>query len=292
MDTSLFLPDLAPDPREAWARLLAFVGWCDDDRRVATRSVESLLGRSRELVHATYDHLLSVPETAAVLGVGDAPLPEHLAERRAFLSVWLARTLGLDTSDEFALALFRAGQVHAGLGPRRVEVPRGYVVGTVGLVLAAFSRFLVEDGRPADVVGPALAVWSRYLSVQLELMLAGYDAARALRAGPLTVRCTAYGRMRNLLGGREVTLGLPSNSRVRDVLQTVFAAYPAVRAEVLDRVWDDLPPADRAAGAVTVVHVPRPGWRLLLNGRDVRYSGGLGTAVAEGDEVAFFPPGR
>ena len=291
------LTDLAPDPREEWARALAFVGWTEADRRIATPSVEVLLGRSRELVIATYDHLARVPETAAILGWSDGVTPEHLAERRAFLSVWLARTLGLDTSDEFALYLLRAGRMHAGLGPRRVQVPPGYLIGTIGLVLASFSRYLAEDGLPAASIGAALGVWSRYLSVQLQLMLSGYHAAMALHAGPLEVRCTAYGRLRSLVGGRAFTLGLSPESRVSDALRTVFSAYPAVRAEVLDRVWDERNalsgevPSGEAPG-VSPLYVPRPGWRLLLNGRDVRYGGGLTLPVASGDELAIFPPGR
>jgi molybdopterin converting factor small subunit len=298
VDASLLLEDLAPDPRDEWARLLAFVGWSDADRRTATRSVETLLARSRELVRVTYDHMLRVPETAAMLGAGDDDVASHVEERRAFLAVWLARTLGLDTSDEFALYLFRAGQMHAGLGPRRAQVPRGYVVGTIGLVLAAFSKYLADDARPPDVIGPAMGVWSRYLSVQLDMMLGGYEAACALRSGPLAVRCTAYGRVRKLIGGREIKLGVSPESRVRDVLSSVFSAYPAIRAEALDRVWDDHRASAGASGddghgeQVTALYSPRPGWRLLLNGRDVRYAGGLLLPVSDGDEVAIFPPGR
>jgi molybdopterin converting factor small subunit len=36
----------------------------------------------------------------------------------------------------------------------------------------------------------------------------------------------------------------------------------------------------------------RHGWRLLVNGRDIAYSGGLETPVPEGAAVQFFPPGR
>jgi len=301
MDSHLLLHDLAPDPRDEWVRLLAFVGWTDTDRRVAGPSVEALLAHSRELVHATYDHLMRVPETAAILGssargaTGSSATAEHLAERRAFLSVWLARTLGLDTSDEFALYLFRAGQMHAGLGPRRVDVPRSYLIGTVGLVLSAFSSYLVQDGLPASVVGSALGVWSRYLSVQLELMLMGYESARSLTAGPVAIRCAAYGRIRTLIGARELSLGVSRESRVRDVLRSLFAAYPAVRAEALDRVWDERPGSDgtlTSDGTIVPTYAPRAGWRLLLNGRDVRYGGGLMLPISHGDEVAIFPPGR
>jgi molybdopterin converting factor small subunit len=43
---------------------------------------------------------------------------------------------------------------------------------------------------------------------------------------------------------------------------------------------------------VSPIYVPRPGWRMLLNGRDLCYAGGFEVAVNEGDEVSLFPPGR
>jgi hypothetical protein len=64
----------------------------------------------------TYAYLARVPETAAILGWEDHIDPVFLKERRRFFTIWLARTLGLDTSDEFACYLFRAGTFHAGHG--------------------------------------------------------------------------------------------------------------------------------------------------------------------------------
>lgn len=66
--------------------------------------------RRPELVAQTYDYLRHVPETAAILGWEESVDETHLEERRRFFTVWLARTLGLDTSDEFAHYLFRAGK--------------------------------------------------------------------------------------------------------------------------------------------------------------------------------------
>lgn len=292
MEAPLILNDLTPDPREEWSRLLRFVGWGDEERRAALRSVEPLMGAGRALVAAVYDHLARNPDTAAILNWQDGADPAHLEERRRFLTVWLARTLGLDTSDELALLLFRAGLVHAGLGPRRVHVPPGYVTSAIGLVLSSFARVLADEGLPADELAAALGAWSRYLNAQLAIMLSGYRAAAELHDGPLAVRCAAYGRLRTLLGGREITVGVRPGSRVGDVLRKVFNAYPAVRAEVLDRIWDERNGSGLSGEAVVPLYAPRSGWRVLLNGRDVRYGGGLPLPVAAGDEVALFPPGR
>jgi molybdopterin converting factor small subunit len=292
VNATLTLQDLAPDPREEFSRLLRFVGWCERDRRAASRSVEPLFARGPELVADVYDHLARVPETATILGWQNGPDPVHAEERRRFLTLWLARTLGLDTSDEFALVLFRAGMVHAGLGPRRIHVPPGYVTGAMGLVLGAFARYLGESGMPGEVIAPAMSAWSRYLSVQLHLLQLGYQAALRLTEGPLAVRCAAYGRLRSYFGGRVVAVAASPGEQVRDVLRTLFNAYPEVRAEILDRVWDGGGLPDGRPEQVVPTYVPRAGWRVLLNGRDLRYAGGLQVPVAAGDEVALFPPGR
>jgi molybdopterin converting factor small subunit len=36
----------------------------------------------------------------------------------------------------------------------------------------------------------------------------------------------------------------------------------------------------------------RGGWRVLVNGRDINYSGGLNHPIQPGDTVSIFPPGR
>jgi molybdopterin converting factor small subunit len=292
METPLTLQDLSPDPRDEWHRLLRFVGWGEQERLAAARSVEPLFLRGHDLVARTYEHLATVPETARILGGERGPDPEHLAERRRFLMIWLARTLGLDTSDEFALYLFRAGLMHHGLGPRRVTVPPEYVVGSVGLIQAGFADALATAGLPSDVTALALGAWSRYLSVQLDLMLSGYRAASALVDGEATIRCTTYGRLRHLWREPSVQVATASGDTLADVLRKLFGAYPEVRAEVLDRVWEEREPDNTLWPVVVPAFQPRPGWRLLLNGKDARYNGGLQQPVTHGDAVSLFPPGR
>ena len=105
---------LASDPFDEWQRMLRFVNLKDDERGEMARTVEALLLRANEMVVQTYDYLRSFPETAEILGWETGVDEEHLEERRRFFTIWLSRTLGLDTSEEFARYLFRAGQYHAG----------------------------------------------------------------------------------------------------------------------------------------------------------------------------------
>lgn len=288
----LELDRLAPEPAEEWGRMLRFVGWGPAERLAASRSVEALFRRGPELVAQTYDYLRRVPETAAVLGWETDVDEAHLEERRRFFTVWLARTLGLDTSDEFAHSLFRAGQWHAGHGPRRIHTPPEYVTGSMGLVQAAFARFMLEAGLSAAAVAGASAAWNKYLAVQLNQMLLGYRVARELEAGALTVRLRVFGRLRPMIGRVETGVRAAAGDRVAEVLRKFLNYYPQVRAEALDRVWRSEDEAESLWLKTVPAYRPRAGWRVLLNGRDLLYAGGFAVPVSDGDDLALFPPGR
>ncbi len=288
----LELDRLAPEPHDEWRRMLRFVAWTDTDTLAASRSVEALLQRGHELVVTTYDYLTRVPETAAILGWESGVDEAHLEERRRFFTIWLARTLGLDTSDEFAVYLFRAGKYHAGHGPRRIHTPPEYVTGSIGLVQAAFARYMAEAGLPTETLASAMTAWSKYLSVQLNQMLLGYRIGRDMDRGPLSVPISVFGRLRPLVGSERTQVRASTGANVAEVLRKFFNYYPQVRAEALDRVWRSEDRSDSLWIEVEPSYVPRDGWRVLLNGRDVKYGGGFDAPIQEGDEIALFPPGR
>ncbi len=292
METQVELTHLAPDPVEEWQRMLRFLGWSDKDKIAASRTIEVLFRRGPELVAGVYDYLRSVPETAAILGWERGVDEAHLEERRRFFTIWLARTLGLDTSDEFAMYLFRAGKLHAGHGPRHIHTPADYVTGSFGLVLAAFSQFMAEAHLAGTVIAEAMSAWSKYFSAQLNQMMLGYHAARELDKGTIPIRCAVYGLLRPLLGAREIQVRVGGDARAGDVLRKFFNYYPQARAEVLNRVWRSGERDDALWVDVTPSYVPRRGWLVRLNGRDICYASGCETPVRTGDEVAIFPPGR
>ncbi len=291
-NAELELTDLTPTPEEEWQRLLRFVGWSEADRVAASRSVEVLFRRGPELVVGTYDYLRRVPETAAILGWEQGVDEAHLEERRRFFTVWLARTLGLDSSDEFARYLFRAGKYHAGHGPRHIHTPPEYVTASIGLVLAAFTRYMAEAPLAGDVIAEAMAAWSKYLTVQLNQMLLGYQVARALEKGAFPVRLKVFGRLRPLLGTQEIEVRAEAGAHVDDVLRKFLNCFPEARPEALDRTWRSVEKGDTLWMEVVPVYMPRRGWRILLNGRDLSYAGGFRLPIHAEDEIAIFPPGR
>ena len=285
------LRDLPPDPREEWTRLLRFVGWGPADQEAALRSVEPLERAGGDFVAGTYDYLARVPETAAALGWGERVDPAELEERRRFFTVWLMRTLALDTSGEFALYLFRGGQLHAGRGARHADVPSAYVTTSMGLVLASFSQTLLDTRLPVDVAVPALGAWAKYLSVQLHLLLLGDRAARELEQGPRVVRCAVYAHLRPLIGTSVVPVRVGQPATVGDVLRKLLMCYPLLRDELLEREWESRTPENSLWEEEIPVYVLRRGWNVLLNGRDVQHEAGAATPVADADEVEIFPPG-
>ncbi|MFM8321943.1 MAG: MoaD/ThiS family protein, partial [Chloroflexota bacterium] len=78
-------------------------------------------------------------------------------------------------------------------------------------------------------------------------------------------------------------------------LRKIFNYYPGLRADLLDQAWEQSERID-AHGTPWMVPVPlyqpRLGWRVLVNGRVIDYTGGVDTPVGEGDTLQIFPPGR
>jgi molybdopterin converting factor small subunit len=292
MDDILEIHDLAPDPVEEWQRVLHFIDLNETDRQCMARSVEALMQHSTELVVNTYDYLRSVPETAAILGWEDEIDQSHLEERRRFFTIWLARTLGIDSSDEFAYYLFRAGKYHAGHGPRKIHTPPTYVTASIGMVLSAFSRYMIEAGLPAETIGYSMSGWSKYLSLQLNQMLMGYQISQEFNHGDFDVKVSVFGRLRPLIGSRELNIPAQNGARVRELLKKFFDYYPRARPVVLDRVWHSIDKNDSLWVEIKPAYIPRNGWRILLNGRALGFEKGFDAAVRENDEIAIFPPGR
>lgn len=289
------LEKLAPGPEEEWQRLRAFLAIDEEETQAMLATVEPLFRRGHELVVATYDYLLQQPETAAILGWEKGADPAHLAERRRFFTIWLARLLGMDFSHDLARYLFAAGKKHAAHGPRRAHVPPVYVNGSISLVNAAFARFLQEELPGDPIVPQALAGWNKVLTLHQHLMLHGYQMAVALDSGdfPLTVRL--FGRLRTLTGSQRTAVWLPEGAHVGQALHKIFDYYPEIRAAVLEQEWSDSMRLD-STGTPWFEAVPvyciRPMWRVLLNGKDISFTEATGAPVAPGDELHLFPPGR
>ena len=289
------IANLTPAPEEEWQRLREFLNLGPTDIEAMLATVEPLFKRGHELVVGNYEYLLHDRETAAILGWERGVDEEHLVERRRFFTVWLARTLGLDLSDDFARYLFRAGQIHAGHGPRQTHVPELYVNGAISLVNATFARFLTEEMPGAEIVPTALAAWHKVLTMHLQMMLSGYHSALALDSGDYSIRVSLFARMRTITGRQQLALAVPEGARAETALQKFFNYFPQARTEALQLTWIG---GERVDASGTPWFVPhkvyqvKPNWRVLLNGKELRYIGGTQVAVSPGDELSIFPPGR
>lgn len=289
------LPELEQTPVDEWDRMRRFVGINPVEREAMLNSVPILFRRGYELVVANYDYLLANPDTAQVLGWENGVDLAHLEERRRFLTVWLARLLGMDFSHDLAMYLFKAGQMHAGYGPRHVHIPSVYVTGAASLMSAAFARLLNEEAAGQGWVAEAVAGWGKVLAMHLHMMLLGYEAARRLSEGSMPVKVTFYGRMRAVTGAAEITVGAYAGIPVTMVLKKLFEFYPQAREEALDIAWTPGEHLDAFGNPWMTVHglyLPKPGWRVLLNGRDLTYLDDAQRIINAGDSIQVFPPGR
>ncbi|WP_299027355.1 protoglobin domain-containing protein [uncultured Thermanaerothrix sp.] len=289
------LRGLDPSPEETWDHLRAFLHLDEDDLQAMLGTIEPLFQRGYDLIVENYAYLEAFPETAALLGWSGGADPQHLAERRRFFAVWLARTLGLDFSHDFARYLFRAGQVHAGHGRRRLHIPSLYVVGSIALMTAAFARILEQAEVRTDVQLRALAGWNKVFILHLQMMLQGYRSALALTEGEEKVKVTVYGRLRSLIGCDTLEIGFYSGQSVLEVLRKFFNYYPHARSETLEIVWESQHHDDARGNPwmeVERIYRPRAGWRVLRNGRDIAFMTEDQWRLEGADQVAIFPPGR
>jgi molybdopterin synthase sulfur carrier subunit len=74
-------------------------------------------------------------------------------------------------------------------------------------------------------------------------------------------------------GERELDVGWRPGAPVGDVIRELIARKPGLEGHILD-----------ARGGVV------PYVSVFVEGRDIRYLSGLETALANGDEIAIFPP--
>jgi molybdopterin converting factor small subunit len=289
------LSNLDPTPEEEWDRLQKFLSLNQADFEAMLATVEPLFRRGHELVVGTYDYLLANHDTAVILGWEKGANQQHLAERRRFFTVWLARTLGLDLSHDFARYLFRAGQIHGAHGPRQIHVPDVYVTGSISLVNATFARFLMEEMPGDPVIPAALAGWNKILSLHLHMLLLGYQTAKAWDSGDFAVELAFFGRARRYTGRETMTMRLSEGSQMDAALTRFFNYFPQMRADVFDIEWLNSERLDERGNPWRVtekLYRASKGWRMLVNGRDINFTNGLAQEIQPGDTVSFFPPGR
>ncbi len=286
------LHDLERAPEESWEIMRRFVNLNEDDMDAMIATSETLLRHAADFVVDAYNYLSQFPETAAILGWEEHVDEAHLAERRRFFSVWIARTIGLDLSRDFARYMFRAGKIHAGHGPRQIEVDDMFVTGTMAIILDVFGGWMREAGLDVTTVTKALAGWNKYLLMQLQLMIDGAKAAYAIEEGNAAIEVSLFGRIRMLLKRDHLTIRVSTGDTVEDVLRKFFNYFPEAREEALD--WEWVPAKEDATWVTdfTKVYKPKRYWNVLLNGKDVRFLQGFATPVQDGDALSIFPPGR
>ena len=285
------------DPLHMWRRMIAYLGLDDKNTIVAMRHTsETLLRDASDFVVGAYDYLASFDETASILGWEQKMDEKHLEERRQFFATWMARAIGVDLSDEFALYLFDAGVLHAAHGPRQIHTPPQWVMGAIAMVQAHFAERILHYGHEPELAAVAIGGWNKYLMLQNYQMLAGYEVARELDHGAIQVQIKLYGKLQALAKREEQTVHCSSDCTLAEVLRKFFNYHPLLRQEVFEVAWRS-PEGDVEATWATdfeKVYVPRQGpyWRILLNGQEVRYQGGFDQPVKAGDVIALFPPGR
>lgn len=288
----LTIRDVQPTPAETWETMLRFSGPGAEERAAMRATVDTLFQRGYELVVATYEHLQRFPETAEVLGWQEGADETHLAERRRFFTIWLARTLSMDMGTQFGDYLFYAGKVHAAHGPRQIDTPSQWITGSVGLIVGAFADFIRAATHPADETALALSGWNKYLLVQLNQMHAGYNAGKQLVDGEHRIEIKAYAMVRHNWGRDTLTVHYPTGGTVADVLRKALDFSPELRPVMFDPAWEAEDSEKDLWMRVKKQYRLRSGWRVQLNGKNLTFYGGFTQSLQPGDSLTLFSPGR
>lgn len=87
------------------------------------------------------------------------------------------------------------------------------------------------------------------------------------------VRVNVYATLRSIIGTRSVEIPSDGAVTVGEVLESLFARYPDIKANIVDE-----------QGALQEYV------SLFVGGRDVRYLAGLETSLTAGQAIDIFPP--
>ena len=289
---NLTVRDTQSTPAETWDTLLRFSGPLHAEQEAMRATVDTLFKRGYELVVATYDHLKRFPETAEILGWQDGTDEVHIAERRRFFAIWLARTLSMDFGTQFGDYLFYAGKVHAGHGSRHIETPSMWITGSVGLIIGVFADFIREAQHPTDETALALSGWNKYLLIQLNQMQVGYDVGKQLLDGEHSIEIKAYAMVRHNWGRETLTVHFRQGHTVADVLRKTLDFSPKLREVMFDIGWEEVEQDQDLWMRVRKVYHLREGWRVQLNGKNLAFNGGFNQAIQPDDQITLFSPGR
>jgi molybdopterin synthase sulfur carrier subunit len=86
------------------------------------------------------------------------------------------------------------------------------------------------------------------------------------------MRVRIFATLRQLVGAKEVEVDVEGGDTVRNVLEKLTVAYPALGERVLDE----------DGNVQSSIHV-------LVNGRSINFLDGLNTAIEHDDRLALFP---
>jgi hypothetical protein len=272
--------------------MLRFGGPTTTEQDAMRATVDTLFQRGYELVVATYDHLQHFPETAEVLGWQDGADEAHLAERRRFFTLWLARTLSMDFGTQFGDYLFYAGKVHAAHGSRQIETPSMWITGSVGLIIGLFADFIRSAKHSADETALALSGWNKYLLIQLNQMHIGYEVGKQLLEGEHSTVIKAYAMVRHNWGRETLKVHFRNGDTIADVLRKVLDFSPKLRDVMFDIGWEEVEQDQDLWMRVRKHYRLREGWRVQLNGKNLTFNGGFDQVIQPYDQITLFSPGR
>ena len=155
-----------------------FVGFTDEDLELVRASGPVLLPRADELAAAVYEHFLSYPATARYFLTRDGEVNEPRLERRKHsLARWMRNSIEFKIDEQFPVFLLAVGVVHSNPplpAGRHGSVPARFMTGTISFIQTQIASMLAEEISDSTRALQMSAAWNKMLTLQLDILLAGY----------------------------------------------------------------------------------------------------------------------
>ena len=155
-----------------------FVGFTDEDLALLRESGAVLLPRADELAANVYEHFLSYPATARYFLHRDGEVNEARLERRKHsLARWMRNSIEFKIDEQFPVFLLAVGVVHSNPplpAGRHGSVPARFMTGTISFIQTQIASMLAEEISDPVRALQMSAAWNKMLTLQLDILLAGY----------------------------------------------------------------------------------------------------------------------
>ena len=158
--------------------LADFVGLDQEGLELIQSTRDVILAHGDDLTASVYDNFLDFPETRRFFADERGEVnEERLTRRKHSLMRWLRGSVDFQMDADYPIRVLAMGIVHSHPPLHRSHlgsVPARFMIGTIGYIQAAVTDLLRRELDDQELAIRAASAWNKMLTLQLDIMLAGY----------------------------------------------------------------------------------------------------------------------